>query len=88
MAQVDQGWRGDKDDLEDPEANVRDGEGPVVADVLTTRLLSVADETRLLVAPNESPITHPYNKDEHDLWAKQSKLTRVKQSDSINIDRK
>lgn len=52
MAQVDQRWRGDEDDLEDPEANVRDGEGPIVADVLTTRLLSVTDETRLLVAPD------------------------------------
>lgn len=52
MAQVDQGRRGHEEDLENPEADVRDGEGPVVADVLTTRLLSVAGEIALFIAPN------------------------------------
>lgn len=31
---------------------MRDGEGEVIADVLTTRLLSVADKVGLLIAPN------------------------------------
>lgn len=52
VAEVDQGWRGDEDDLENPEPNVRDGEGVVVADVLTTRLLSVANHFGLFITPN------------------------------------
>ena len=51
VAEVEQRWRGDEDDLQDPEACVADGEGAVVADVLTARLGGVALEGRLLVAP-------------------------------------
>uniref|UniRef100_A0A3B3BZH5 Uncharacterized protein n=1 Tax=Oryzias melastigma TaxID=30732 RepID=A0A3B3BZH5_ORYME len=40
-----------KDDLQDPEADVGDGEGFVIADVFATRLLGVALKSRLLVAP-------------------------------------
>uniref|UniRef100_A0A8B9SUW6 Uncharacterized protein n=1 Tax=Anas platyrhynchos TaxID=8839 RepID=A0A8B9SUW6_ANAPL len=41
MAQVDQGWSGDKNDLQHPEADVRDGEGFVVAHIFATRLLNL-----------------------------------------------
>lgn len=51
MCQVQE--RGDRheDDLQDPETHVRDREGLVIADVLTTRLLGVAAKGRLLITP-------------------------------------
>uniref|UniRef100_A0A3P9BIM1 Uncharacterized protein n=1 Tax=Maylandia zebra TaxID=106582 RepID=A0A3P9BIM1_9CICH len=52
MTKINESGRGDKDDLHHPEADVRNGEGRVIADVLTTRLLGVAREAGLLVAPH------------------------------------
>uniref|UniRef100_A0A8D2PI61 Uncharacterized protein n=1 Tax=Zosterops lateralis melanops TaxID=1220523 RepID=A0A8D2PI61_ZOSLA len=42
-------WRGDHDDLEDPEADVREWREGVVADVVAARLLGVAGELALLI---------------------------------------
>lgn len=52
VAQVDERRCGNKNDLQHPEANVGDGEGFVVADILATRLLRVTGEIRLLITPN------------------------------------
>uniref|UniRef100_A0A8C6KFM7 Uncharacterized protein n=1 Tax=Nothobranchius furzeri TaxID=105023 RepID=A0A8C6KFM7_NOTFU len=52
MAEVEERRCGDEDYLEDPEPNVRDGEGVVVADVLTTRLFGVTNHFGLFIAPN------------------------------------
>ena len=49
ITEVHERGRGHQDDLEDPEANVREGRKGVVADILTTRLARVADEFALLI---------------------------------------
>lgn len=52
VTEVDERWRGDEDNLKDPESNVWDREGFVVADVLATGLFGVADHIRLFVTPH------------------------------------
>lgn len=52
VAEVEQLGRCNGNDLKEPEANVGDGKSQVIADVLTARLLSVANEVRLLVTPH------------------------------------
>uniref|UniRef100_A0A672S789 Uncharacterized protein n=1 Tax=Sinocyclocheilus grahami TaxID=75366 RepID=A0A672S789_SINGR len=49
MRQVQERRRGHEDDLKHPQAHVRDGERFVIADILTTRLLSIVG---LLVTPH------------------------------------
>uniref|UniRef100_A0A8C3JKX7 Uncharacterized protein n=1 Tax=Calidris pygmaea TaxID=425635 RepID=A0A8C3JKX7_9CHAR len=65
VAQVHEAGGGDEDDLQDPEAEVGDGEGAVVAGVLAAGLLRVAGETRQLIAPD--PLgSRPQHQDAED----------------------
>lgn len=67
MSQVHQRWGGDEDDLKDPEADMGDGEGVVVAHVLTAGLFGIANHIGLLIAPH---LLRPCSED-HDPEDKQ-----------------
>ena len=67
VAQVEQRGRGHEDDLQHPEAHVRDGELPVVADVVTADPLGVAYHVGPLVTPHalhSGPQDHDTEKEE------------------------
>lgn len=52
VAQIHKAGGGDEDDLQDPEAEVGDGEGAVIAGILAARLLRVTGEARQLITPD------------------------------------
>lgn len=63
-----QGRSGDQDELKRPQADVRDGEEVVIADTVAARLLCVAGEAGLLVAPHTLCCDHQHQdaEDEED----------------------
>uniref|UniRef100_A0A3Q2Q7D2 Uncharacterized protein n=1 Tax=Fundulus heteroclitus TaxID=8078 RepID=A0A3Q2Q7D2_FUNHE len=74
-----QGRSGDKDELESPEPDVRDGEEVVIADTVAARLLGVASEARLLVPPHGLSCNHQDQdaKDEQDREPDAADASRV-----------
>ena len=74
-----QGRGGDQDQLQSPQADVRDGEELVVADAVAAGLLGVAGEARLLIAPDAfgSHHQHQDSEDEDDGEPNPSDACRV-----------
>uniref|UniRef100_A0A8C0F0N1 Uncharacterized protein n=1 Tax=Bubo bubo TaxID=30461 RepID=A0A8C0F0N1_BUBBB len=59
MAQVDEGWSGDKNDLQHPEADVRNGEGFVIANIFATRLLNLLSSSPQHQYPEDKQYRQP-----------------------------
>ncbi len=66
VAEVDQTWRGHKDDLEHPEPHVGNGEDVVIARVQATRSVDVADHIGLFISPDfiQSSSKNHYSEDQ------------------------
>lgn len=66
MHDYHEGWACDKDELQGPQADVRDGEEEVIADIGTARLFGVTVKILLLIAPDSLCCHHIHHHPEHE----------------------
>lgn len=65
MSQVNPSGGGDEDDLKNPEADVGDGESPVLAQTLTAWWKCFADHIGLFISPYFVDPCHQYQQSKH-----------------------